>query len=287
MEKILDEQSVHAKRLVEISQAYANNGLLLNQDVLNAKIQAQEVDIAKKNLQREKEIQLIEIQKMFSGEIDLSEIDFSPDEKKLNSFLALSRSTLEESAVDENNDQMKMLNALIETSRLAKKIADATIYWKPDIALQSSLGYTGMRFPFIQEDWNDYGKYSLNFSLGIRATVWDGGKAFRNMKRKEDDLNVTLSQYNDSVMQLKMAAATAYSDMALAESKWKYQKLLIENDELKLKQHESEYKAGYGTEIDVLKAKIQKLTDTITSYQLQTEMYMNCLTLDYLTGGRL
>ena len=127
----------------------------------------------------------------------------------------------------------------------------------------------------------------MNFSLGIRATVWDGGKAIRNVKRKEDDLNVAINQYNDSVLQLKMAAATAYSDMALAESKWKYQKLLIENDELKLKLHESEYKAGYGTEIDVLKAKIQKLTDTITSYQLQTDMYVNCLTLDYLTGGRL
>ena len=287
IEKILDEQSVHANRLVEISQAYANNGLLLNQDVLNAKLQAQEVDIAKKNLQREKEIQLIEIQKMFSGEVDVSQIDYVPDEKKLRTFLSLPRSTLEDYAENDDNNQIKILNALIETSKLAKKIADASVYWKPDIALQSSLGYTGQRFPFIQDDWNDNGKYSLNFSLGIRATVWDGGKAIRNIKRKEDDLNVAINQYNDSVLQLKMAAATAYSDMALAESKWQYQKLLIENDELKLKLHESEYKAGYGTEIDVLKAKIQKLTDTITSYQLQTDMYMNCLTLDYLTGGRL
>lgn len=287
IEKILDEQSVYAKRLVDISQAYANNGLLLNQDVLNAKLQAQEVDIAKKNLLREKEIQLIEIQKMVSGEVDLSQINFIPDEKKLKTFLSLTRSSIEDHAVNEDNDQIKILNALIETSKLAKKIADASVYWKPDIALQSSIGYTGQRFPLIQDEWNDYGKYSLNFSLGIRATVWDGGKAIRNVKRKEDDLNVAINQYNDSVLQLKMAAATAYSDMALAESKWQYQQLLIENDELKLKLHESEYKAGYGTEIDVLKAKIQKLTDTITSYQLQTDMYVNCLTLDYLTGGRL
>lgn len=287
IEQVLDEQSKYAARLVEISQAYANNGLLLKQDVLNAKMQAQEIDVAKKNLQREKEIQLIEIQKLFSGEIDLSEINYIPDEKKLKQYLSLSRSSLEEYAVNEENEQIKILNALIETSRLAEKIADASVYWKPDIALQTSIGYTGQRFPWIQEDWNDYGKYSLNFTLGLRTTVWDGGKAIRDVKRKKDDLNNAISQYNDSVMQLKMAAATAYSDMSLAESKYQYQKLLIENDELNLKRHESEYKAGYGTEIDVLKAKIQKLTDTITSYQLQTEMHVNCLTLQYLGGDRI
>lgn len=287
IEGLLDEQSGYASRLVEISQAYANNGLLLKQDVLNAKMQAQEIDVAKKNLQREKEIQLIEIQKIFSEKIELSEINYLPDEKKLKKYLSISRSDFEDNAVNEENVQIRILNALIETSRLAEKIADASVYWKPDIALQSSIGYAGQRFPWIQEDWNDYGKYSLNFTLGLRTTVWDGGKAFRDVKRKKDDLNNALSQYSDSVMQLKMAAASAYSDLSLAESKYQYQKLLIENDELNLKRYESEYNAGYGTEIDVLKAKIQKLTDTITSYQLQIDMHMNCLTLDYLTGGRL
>ncbi|MBR4005591.1 MAG: TolC family protein [Treponema sp.] len=292
MESLLDEQARYAGRLVEISEAYAKNGLLLNQDVLNAKIKAQEVDVAKKNLQREKEIQLIEMQKLFSGngemfELLASEINYVPDDKKLNKYLSLSRPALEELAVNEDNAQIKILKALIETSRLAKDIANASVYWKPDFALQASLGYAGQRFPWIQEDWNDYGKYSLNFSLGIRTTVWDGGKAFRDVKRREDDMNNALTQYNDSVMQLKMAAATAYSDLALAESRWKYQNLLVQNDELELKLHESEYKAGYGTEMDVLKAKIQKITDTITSYQLQTEMHLNCLTLDYLTGGRI
>lgn len=287
IEKILDEESNYTKRLVEISQAYEKNGLLLKQDVLNARMQAQEVDVAKKKVQREKEIQIIEIQKLLSEEIDLSEISFIPDEKKLSRFLSLTRSNVEEAAIDQENSQMKILSALVETATLAKKIADASVYWKPDIALQSSIGYTGQRFPWIQEDWNDYGKYSLNFSLGIRTTVWDGGKAIRNVKRKEDDLNKARSQYEDSVTQIKLAAATAYSDMTLAESKWQYQKLLIENDDMNLKRHESEYKAGYGSEIDLLKAKIQKLTDTITSYQLETDMYVNCLTLDYLTGGRL
>ena len=284
IDSLLDEQSLYAKRLVEISDAYAKNGLLLNQDVLNAKMQAQEIDIAKKNLEREKEIQKIEIQKLLSDEIDFSDLDFAPDEKKLRRFLSYSLSEIEESSSAAENNQIKILNALIETSRLAKNIADASVYWKPDVALQSSVGYAGQRFPFIQDEWDDYGKYSLNFSLGLRTTVWDGGKALRNVQRKEDELNLALSRYSDSVLQLKMAGATSYSDLHLAESRCQYQKLLIENDGLSINRYESEYRAGFGTEMDVLKAKIKKITDTISLLQMQIEMYSACFTLDYLCG---
>ena len=81
-----------------------------------------------------------------------------------------------------------------------------------------------------------------------------------------------------------MAGATSYSDLHLAESRYQYQKLLIENDGLSINRYESEYRAGFGTEMDVLKAKIKKITDTISLLQMQIEMYSACFTLDYLCG---
>jgi hypothetical protein len=76
-------------------------------------------------------------------------------------------------------DNLAILLKLKEVAQLATKISSASVNWKPDFALQTTIGYGGSRFPLLETDWYRQDDYTLNFTVAVKSTIWDGGKKIR------------------------------------------------------------------------------------------------------------
>ncbi|HAK69107.1 MAG TPA: hypothetical protein DCM57_05540 [Treponema sp.] len=287
IEKLLKEQISKAERLVSISKAYEENGMILSQEVISANLQAQQLDVAIKNVQLQKDSQLRAIQRLcYDSSIDV-DLDFVPDEEKIASYEKSSRNDLEAAASGEQNNNLRMLRMLCDVAAIAREIAGASVNWKPDVAFQASLGFSGQRFPLFQPEWQDKGDWHVNLSLGIRTTVWDGGKAVRDVTRKKIGEENAEIDYNNAVVQIKENVAKNYFDLQLSSSKAEYQKLMISGSELEFKQKKAEYDSGYGNEIEVLKKELEILNNKISLAQLQMDTHVAAATLDYLTSNHL
>ena len=287
MTEVLEEQAKVASRLVEISEAYEKNGMLLAQEVLDAKMQAQKIDVAQKNVRMEMESQVLEIRHLCSdNSIQVTDISFVPDEQKVPAYVDAEEKLLLEKAVSPESESLRILILLRQVTELTQKISEASVNWKPDFALQSSVGYAGSRFPLIEADWYRKDTYSLNFSIGLKTTVWDGGKAVRDVKRKRILTDDAGFDYETAVFTIRDKVMHLLLELKLNKSKAVYQELLIQSEGNEYRQKMNQFKGGYGSEIDALKKKVSELTEKLTLIQLNMDMYASCSSLDYLCGEK-
>ena len=189
--EIIDEEEAYAERMVQVSENAESSGMLLHQEVVDAKIQAKELEIAKQDLLEQINDQLLELSRTSGIDLSLENInfDFVPDFiESFDSLLAEDAALLEAEVLSGNQSSIKMLTQLETVSKTAEKISRGYENWKPDIALQMSGGYSGSRFPLVEPNWRRKDDYSLNISIGIKTTLWDGGKKVRDVARKKSEI---------------------------------------------------------------------------------------------------
>ncbi len=280
----LDEEQEYAKKLVSISEQVAQNGLLLQQKVLDARIQAMEIDIAKAGIEDEYTKMLSSLEKLTGLSFDeLEEIRYIPDKSAADAFLLHDVKVLQENAVAEDRLSLQILQKLIEINALTLNIAEASVYWKPDVALQLSVNYSGSRFPLIETDWYRKDDSSLNITLAVKTTVWDGGKKINDIKRNESNSTLASIQYEDTELLLKQTVLEQYNQMKLAKTKTDYQLLKIETKNSQIEQATKAFQTGYGSEADLITAQIEKCTAQIEMLQNVLSYMTAYYTLSYMT----
>ena len=264
IKSLLQTQDEYANRLVKFSEDAQRNGILLQQDVLEAKISAQQINITQQEVEEQFYNVLLGVQKLTDNQnLTLENIDFSPDENKFYEFANQNRNELLEKATSKTQDTFLILSNLEQISKYTTDIAQASVYWKPDFALKMSLGYAGSRFPFIETDWFRQNDYTANFTVALKTTVWDGGKKLNEIKKSQSKEITATINYEDALISIKQKLQEQFNVIDLALSKIEYQKLKLETLDSKIKQQEQLFNSGYGSEKDLLQAKIDRTTAQI------------------------
>ncbi|MCR5766108.1 MAG: TolC family protein [Treponema sp.] len=281
--EILEEEKVFAQRLVETSENAEKSGMLLHQDVVEARIQAKELEIAQQDIAEQIKNQFLELERTCGLEgLTRGNIDYAVDEVELAAIMALNRAEAEERALSGQQLSIKMLSQLKNVNELAEKIARGYVNWKPDLALQASAGYGGSRFPFTEPNWRRKDDYSLNVSLGIKTTIWDGGKKLNDVSRKISEAKVADINQLDARSTIKQTLNKQWNTVDVCTMKIEYQELKLEAADSKIKQKETIFQSGYGSETDVLNAKIDRCNQLIEKERQSLTRSVACLTIKAL-----
>ena len=268
---------------MEFSEKAEQSGMMIAQDVLEAKVQAKQLEITKYELTEEIKNQLLEFS-VLTGIKNLSkeQIDFNLEEEEITSIVNLDREEALILATSNNQENIQMLNQLEYINNLATKIAKDSVNWKPDIALQITGGYGGSRVPLIEQNWLLKDDFTYNLSLGIKATVWDGGKKIRDISRKVSDTKTAKITTEDAKTTINQTLNTQWNTVDLCNLKIDYQELKIQALESKIKLKEMEYETGYSSEADVLSVKLEGLKEKIEKLQQMLNRDIACLTISLL-----
>ena len=283
--EIIDEEEAYAERMVQVSENAELSGMLLHQEVVDAKIQAKELEIAKQDLLEQINDQLLELSRTSGIDLSIDNInfDFVPDFiESFDSILAEDAALLEAEVLSGNQSSIKMLTQLETVSKTAEKISRGYENWKPDIALQMSGGYSGSRFPLVEPNWRRKDDYSLNISIGIKTTLWDGGKKVRDVARKKSEVETADINKLDARSTISQTFNSQWNAAQVCTMKIEYQALKIESATAKIEQKQQMYESGYGSETDVLSAKIERCNAQIELEQQNLSRAAACLTIDFL-----
>lgn len=284
--EIIDEEETYTDRMVEVSENAEKVGMLLHQDVVDAKIQAKELEIAKQDLLEQINDQLLELKRTSGIELlSLDDINFDFVAELEESFISLMEkdpSELESQALSGNQSSIKILTQLEGVSQTAEKIARGYENWKPDLALQMSGGYSGSRFPLFEPNWRRKDDYSLNISIGLKATIWDGGKKVRDVSRKVSESETAQINKANARSTISKTFNSQWNAAQVCKMKIEYQELKIESAAAKISQKEQIYESGYGSETDVLSAKIERCNAQIEKEKQALTRAAACLTIEYL-----
>ena len=283
---ILDEEQSYTDKMVEVSENAEKVGMLLHQEVVDAKLQAKELEIAKHDLLQQIEDQVLELNRITGlGTLTLSEInfDFVPElVSEFDNLLSMDPNQLEAEVLSGNQSSLKILTQLENVSKTAEKISRGNENWKPDLAFQMSGSISDSRVPFIQDDWKDKTDYSLNISVGFKTTIWDGGKRLRDVSRKVSEKKTAEINKEDARSTLSKTFNSQWNAAQVCTLKIEYQDLKIESASSKIEQKQQMYDSGYGSETDVLSAKIERCNAQIEKEQQALSRAAACLTIEYL-----
>lgn len=284
--KILDEEETYAGRMVQVSEDAEKSGMLLHQEVVDAKIQAKELEIAKQDLLEQIDEQLLELGRITGISIESSQhINYDFVQSLIDDFdrlLQTEHSVLEEEILSGNQSAIKLVTQLEDVSKIAESISRGYENWKPDFALQMSGGYAGSRFPLFEPNWLRKDDYSLNVTIGLKATVWDGGKKLRDVSRKVSEVKTAQITTSDTRSSISKTFDSQWNTAQVCTMKIEYQDLKIESATGKINQKQQMFDSGYGSETDVLSAKIERCNAQIEKEKQTLSRAIACLTIEYL-----
>ncbi|MCQ2983029.1 MAG: TolC family protein, partial [Treponemataceae bacterium] len=283
MQDILTEEQGYAEQLVHYSEDGERSGMLLHQDVVDARIQAKQLDIAVQTLEEQIENQLLELRRT-TGIADLSRstLLLPSSEHCVAEVLAADRAVWGEQALSPESDSMMMVHRLKEVSDLAAGIAENSLYWKPDMALQVSAGYGGSRIPLLEPNWLRKDDYTLNISVGMKTTVWDGGKKLNALARSVSEAESSQITVDATEATIRQTLSTQWNTLDMAIIKAEYQDIKIDGVQSKIAQQEKLFSSGYGSEADLLSARIELCNERLEKQQQLLTRDAACYTIRFL-----
>ena len=285
--EILEEEKGFAQRMVETSENAEKSGMLLHQDVVEARIQAKELEIAQEDVTEQINNQLLELERTCGIEnLTLEMLELNFDESKILEILSWDRADTEERALSGDQLSIKMLTQLKEVNEVAEKIAKGYVNWKPDLALQASAGYGGSRLPFAEPNWRRKDDYTATISVGVKTTIWDGGRKLNDVSRKVSESKIADINKLDARSTIKQTLSSLWNTAEVCSMKIEYQDLKLEAVESKISQQETIFMSGYGSETDVLSSKIDRCNQQIEKIKQELSRAVACLTIGHLAQSK-
>ncbi len=282
---LIDETKEKAYELVSMSQDAYESGMMLKEDVTKAKISALEVDVKKQELNKEYSDNLKSLKTISAiDDLDENNIDYTVNEEEIYKIASLNKDDVIALTTRSDSASISMLKSQTKAYELKKKIAENSLYWKPDFALQVSLTYGGSAFPLAEKNWYRTDDYGLYLTVAVSTTIWDGGKKLNAVKYAESEVEGTLADYDNAIDELTTAAETNLSQIELSLTRLEYYDLKLEEAEERLDLLQRQYEAGSISKTNVLSQEIEVLTDKMTIIQEKITLSQAAYTIAYLTG---
>jgi len=285
MGDLLDEQLHYSQVLVSLVQESFANALVLEEEVLAASVSERQIELAKVQVAQQEERQRSAIGHLC--DITLSagdELVWEPDEKRLVSLLSYDLKTLQALATAKSQQQVRIATLMGELASLSTSIAKGDLYWKPDVAMQVSLEYGGSKFPVFEEGWENKDDYTFNVSVGMKTTIWDGGKKFHEVRRNaigESHSHLDMGQVHQAILS---QVEEAYLTLHLAQENLAYLRLKRESLNAEVAKQQLLFDSGYGSEADLIKAKLAALSAEVETEQQWLTYAGSFVTITTLCG---
>lgn len=282
---LLDQTKDTADELVQVSQDAYDNGMLLKQDVAKAKISAMEIDVTRQEIMKEYRTNLQELRTLTGNEdLQANDIDYSVNEEEIQAIVAIDHDELYAMATRASSEPLTMLRKQTQALQLKKKIAQDSLYWKPDLALQVSLSYGGSALPLVETNWYRADDYGLYLTLAVKSTVWDGGKKLNDVSYAQSEILGSIADYDAAVDQLQSVAEENIAAAELAQAKIEYLGLKLEESQDRLELLERQFEVGYISKTDVLSQQIEVYTNQMNLIKEKISLAQAAYTLAYVTG---
>ncbi len=284
MKKNLIQQKNMANELIQIISEAKTNDLVLEQDVLEVKIKEKQIEVGLKKLEKEEKTQISKIITITNNKnISIDDIEYQVNEDKISSFLKKNKSELIKKAISTSNDNIQILSILKDVKADETTIANNSIYWKPDLALQVETSYSGSRFPLIEKGYYTKDQSALNLTIAIKSTLWDGGKKINDIKRKEINETKAIEDIENAKNQILESVNENLYTMELDTTNIEFQELNSQIIQKRIDNLTQEYNQGYADKTQVLKAKLEKNASDLEILKQKTERATAYFTLRYLT----
>ena len=282
---LLNEQKSYADRLVELAHAAQEQGIMLAQEVKENEINALQVDVTLSEINAQYSSNLTALRTM-TGLLDLTREDISyiPDEESFYSLAKEDRNALIKSATSQSQPTLQMLTHMQSAMEYSEKVSKASVYWKPDFALQVSASYGGSRLPLVETDWYRQDDYNGMVTVAFKTTVWDGGKALNNIKRSESNVANAVISRDEAINTIITTLSEQFANQDMAIAKISYLDLKEETLVSKVEQKILLQSYGNASEADVLNAKIELTTCRLERLQEKLKLAQASYLIEYLTG---
>ena len=284
---LLSEQKAYADRLVELATSAFEQGMLLEQDLLETRIEALQLDVTISEINAQYASNLTSLRTM-TGLLDLKkeDISFTPDEEAFRRLAEQDRNVLMKSATSQSQPTLQMLSHMQSAMEYSEKVSRASVYWKPDFALQVTASYGGSRLPLVETDWYRQDDYNGMITVAFKTTLWDGGKALNGIKRAESNTQSAVISRDEAVNTIITTLTEQFSAMDMAISKIAYLDLKEETLISKVSQKETLQQYGSASESDVLQAKIELNTCRLERIQEKMKLSQAAYLIEYLSSHR-
>ena len=282
---LLNEQKSYADRLVELAHAAQEQGIMLAQEVKENEINALQVDVTLSEINAQYSSNLTALRTM-TGLLDLTREDISyiPDEESFYSLAKEDRNALIKSATSQSQPTLQMLSHMQSAMEYSEKVSKASVYWKPDFALQVSASYGGSRLPLVETDWYRQDDYNGMVTVAFKTTVWDGGKALNNIKRSESNVANAVISRDEAINTIITTLSEQFANQDMAIAKISYLDLKEETLVSKVEQKILLQSYGNASEADVLNAQIELTTCRLERLQEKLKLAQASYLIEYLTG---
>ena len=282
---LLNEQKSYADRLVELAHAAQEQGIMLAQEVKENEINALQVDVTLSEINAQYSSNLTALRTM-TGLLDLTREDISyiPDEESFYTLAKEDRNALIKSATSQSQPTLQMLSHMQSAMEYSEKVSKASVYWKPDFALQVSASYGGSRLPLVETDWYRQDDYNGMVTVAFKTTVWDGGKALNNIKRSESNVANAIISRDEAINTIITTLSEQFANQDMAIAKISYLDLKEETLVSKVEQKTLLQSYGNASEADVLNAKIELTTCRLERLQEKLKLAQASYLIEYLTG---
>ena len=282
---LLNEQKSYADRLVELAHAAQEQGIMLAQEVKENEINALQVDVTLSEINAQYSSNLTALRTM-TGLLDLTREDISyiPDEESFYTLAKEDRNALIKSATSQSQPTLQMLSHMQSAMEYSEKVSKASVYWKPDFALQVSPSYGGSRLPLVETDWYRQDDYNGMVTVAFKTTVWDGGKALNNIKRSESNVANAIISRDEAINTIITTLSEQFANQDMAIAKISYLDLKEETLVSKVEQKILLQSYGNASEADVLNAKIELTTCRLERLQEKLKLAQASYLIEYLTG---
>ena len=288
MEALLSQQQQYAQELVQLTEAAQQQGVVLKQGVLEAQTQEALIPLSLQQIRHNTSVILQDLRELTGlPQLDGSQILHIPQTQGFyETFQELSQqdpALLEAAALNPAQESLAILEKLYQAAEYGRKVASGSIYGKPDIALQISFGVNGNMEKLFKGESDLKQDLVANITLGIKTTVWDGGKKLNQLKRSTSQLKDAELDLEQSRSAIKLELSRQINAMTMATLKIQYQELKIQTAQSQLDQKLQLLESGYGSQREVLQTRIEKITEEVKLLEEKINLATAACTVELMT----
>jgi len=265
---VVEEQRTLLVRLEDLVEQNFANGFVLKDEVLATKVRVQQAELAAAQVKTNMDAVVLELQKMTGlSDLKVDDIWYIPETSMMLDTDPEVFADREEDVLSAHQEVLRISDMALSVRELASEISSNSVYWKPDFALRLDVGYAGSRFPFLETDWYRQDDYSLNATVAIQTTIWDGGEKFLDIS--DSELAVKGAE-NDRIRvkeELLFSFRHALMQFSLLQQSASYYEAKIQNDYDTIDFKQQQFENGVGSESDYILAQLSLYEDRISYLQ--------------------
>lgn len=287
IQSLLQDQLQITARLVQLADDAYANGMMLATDALGVKVQARQLDVAKSQIDQQVLLMMTNIRNLTGLEaLESTDIVFdeSSFEASLDGLLASDYAVLVSKCLSDARTNFQLLSKMSEIAKLSNGIAGASVNWKPDFALVVNADYSGSRLPLVETDWYGKDDWSATITVAMKTTLYDGGKAVRNVNRTADDVSSAQVDIQSAKAKIRATVDENWTNMAVCMAQMEYQTALEAQLDSQLEVKKKLLDTGYGSESDYLQVQLERNNCEIQILQTRISLATALNTLLYLEG---